>query len=166
MRGGRWWVWLEANTLWEIWMLSGRIPLVAFSILLSQVTTVLHGAWWKCPVLSLEKWNLPASLVENARLSGRWSWVTTRKKEVRWNLHTKLCEAQPFPCFSLAAPQAGSWYLLEEKWCLDIDVWGSPSEKDDSLLDRLSKSQISTSPPSATQTFYLSNLLWDTCRGA
>ena len=33
-------------------MLSGRIPLVAFSILLSQVTAVLHGAWWKCPVLT------------------------------------------------------------------------------------------------------------------
>lgn len=59
------------RTLGEVWTPSGQIPLVTFSILLSQAAAIFHGTWWKCPVLSLEKWNLPASLVENAKHGGR-----------------------------------------------------------------------------------------------
>ena len=116
------------QTLWEVWTLSGRIPLVAFSILLSQVTAIFHGTWWKCPVLSLEKWNLPASLVENAKHGGTWSWVMTRKEGVKWNPAHRAVGGSALPLLLCGSspgrelmPFGGEVVL--RYWCLRISPW-------------------------------------------
>ena len=159
VQGGRWGVWLEPSALWRVWTSSGRAPRVPFSVLLSQVTAILHGAWQKCP-------GSFSGGVEPARLLiwGRQAWWRVElshdwKGGTRVKSYTLSCErlspSPPLLSGWLPASCSPGWGLkpsggegVHGYWHWRISRW----ERWLTAWSPFSQFHFSTSPPSATRT--------------